>query len=191
MDRLTEAREAAAELGRLQRAAEDLPRLEAQAAAQQRQRERELTRQQATAGLEAAIVRAKEAQRAVPAAVEEAVASVERLRDALSAVIRELDKAYRHAARTNEANYQEELEKAKAEEVRRGRDPSGSGLAYAVAARFSDGRIRALLDSAGAPALLEGCPRDALREQLAILALRGMRGTESETMARHPRRRGN
>jgi DNA repair exonuclease SbcCD ATPase subunit len=188
MDRLTEAREAASELERLQRAAQDLPRLEAEAAAQHRQREREWTRQQATAGLEAAIVRAKEAQRAVPAAVEEAVASVERLRDALGAVIRELDEAYRHVARINEADYGEALEEAKAEEVRRGRDPSGSGLAYSVAARFSEGRVRALLDSAGAPVLLEGCPRDALREQLAILALGGIQETDRTTMARHPRR---
>ena len=142
--RLREAEEAEKELVRLQPVAEEAPNLRLEQAKVQKRQEREHAKNSAMRLVERSMHTATEKQTRVPDLLESAGRAVQ----ALYTVMKELD-GYRKEASESMAiadlvDYEIEVEEGEEHEISMDRDPRG--LAYALAARHGDVRVKELLE---------------------------------------------
>ena len=142
--RLREAEEAEEELLRLQPVAEEAPKLRLEKAKVQKRQEREQTKNSAMRVVERSMRAATEKQTRVPDLLESAGRAVQ----TLYTVMKELD-GYRKEASESMAiadrvDYEIEVEEGEEHEISMDRDPRG--LAYALAARHGDVRVKELLE---------------------------------------------
>ena len=142
--RLREAEEAEKELMRLQPVAEEAPKLRLEKAKVQKQQEREQSKNSAMRVVERAMNTATDKQTRVPDLLETAGKAVQ----ALYTVMKELDAHRREASESmaivDRIEYEIEVEEGEAHEISLDRDPRG--LAYALAARHGDVRVKDLLE---------------------------------------------
>ena len=154
--RLREAEEAEEELLRLQPVAEEAPKLRLEKAKVQKRQEREQTKNSAMRVVKRSMCTATEKQTRVPDLLESAGRAVQ----ALYTVMKELD-GYRKEASESMAiadrvDYEIEVEEGEEHEISMDRDPRG--LAYALAARHGDMRVKDLLEEMEPGfAFLKGC----------------------------------
>ena len=142
--RLREAEEAEKELLRLQPVAEEAPKLRLEKAKVQKRQEREQAKNSALRVVERSMRAATEKQTRVPDLLESAGRAVQ----TLYTVMKELD-VYRKEASESMAiadrvDYEIEVEEGEEHEISLDRDPRG--LAYALAARHGDVRVKELLE---------------------------------------------
>ena len=142
--RLREAEEAEKELLRLQPVAEEAPKLRLEKAKVQKQQERERAKDSAMKVVERAMNTATDKQTRVPELLESAGKAVQ----ALYTVMKELDAHRKEASESmaivDRIDYEIEVEEGEAHEISLDRDPRG--LAYALAARHGDVRVKDLLE---------------------------------------------
>ena len=142
--RLREAEEAEKELMRLQPVAEEAPKLRLEKAKVQKQQEREQAKNSAMRVVERAMNTATDKQTRVPDLLETAGKAVQ----ALYTVMKELDAHRKEASESmaivDRIEYEIEVEEGEAHEISLDRDPRG--LAYALAARHGDVRVKDLLE---------------------------------------------
>ena len=142
--RLREAEEAEKELLRLQPVAEEAPKLRLEKAKVQKQQERERAKGSAMKVVERAMNTATDKQTRVPELLESAGKAVQ----ALYTVMKELDAHRKEASESmaivDRIDYEIEVEEGEAHEISLDRDPRG--LAYALAARHGDVRVKDLLE---------------------------------------------
>ena len=142
--RLREAEEAEKELLRLQPVAEEAPKLRLEKAKVQKQQERERAKGSAMKVVERAMNSATDKQTRVPELLESAGKAVQ----ALYTVMKELDAHRKEASESmaivDRIDYEIEVEEGEAHEISLDRDPRG--LAYALAARHGDVRVKDLLE---------------------------------------------
>ena len=142
--RLREAEEAEKELVRLQPVAEEAPKLRLEKAKVQKRQEREHAKNSAMRVVDRSMRAATEKQTRVPDLLESAGRAVQ----TLYTVMKELD-GYRKEASESMAiadrvDYEIEVEEGEEHEISLDRDPRG--LAYALAARHGDVRVKELLE---------------------------------------------
>ena len=142
--RLREAEEAEKELMRLQPVAEEAPKLRLEKAKVQKQQEREQAKSSAMRVVDRAMNTATDKQTRVPDLLETAGKAVQ----ALYTVMKELDAHRKEASESmaivDRIEYEIEVEEGEAHEISLDRDPRG--LAYALAARHGDVRVKDLLE---------------------------------------------
>ena len=142
--RLKEAEEAERELLRLQPVADEAPLLRLEKAKVQKQQERERAKTSAMRVVERDMSSANDKQSHVPELLESAGKAVQ----ALYTVMKELDghrkEAKEYMAIVDRIDYETEVEEGEAHEISLDRDPRG--LAYALAARHGDVRVKDLLE---------------------------------------------
>jgi hypothetical protein len=142
--RLREAEAAEKEVLRLQHAAEEAPKLRIQKAKEQRRFEREQNREAAMKAVNHAVQSAAEKQAQVPSLIATAGAAVQALYVSLKEIARLRQEAADSLAIADRIDYEMEVEEGEEREVSMDRDPRG--LAYAIAARHGDGRVKVLLE---------------------------------------------
>ena len=142
--RLREAEAAEKELQRLQPMAEEAPKLRAQKAREQRRLEREQNRDAAMKAVNHAVQTATEKQAQIPALLATAGTAVQALYASLKEIARLRQEAFDSLSIADRIDYQMEVEAGEEREVSMDRDPRG--LAYAIAARHGEGRVKALLE---------------------------------------------
>ena len=142
--RLREAEEAEEELLRLQPVAEEAPKLRLEKARVQKRQEREHAKNSAMRIIERSMHAATEKQTRVPDLLESAGRAVQ----TLYTVMKELDGYRREASESmaivDRVDYEIEVEEGEEHEISLDRDPRG--LAYALAARHGDVRVKELLE---------------------------------------------
>ena len=142
--RLGEAEEAEKELVRLQPVAEEAPKLRLEKAKVQKRQEREHAKNSAMRIVERSMHAATEKQTRVPDLLESAGRAVQ----TLYTVMKELDGYRREASESmaivDRVDYEIEVEEGEEHEISLDRDPRG--LAYALAARHGDVRVKELLE---------------------------------------------
>ncbi len=142
--RLREAEEAEKELVRLQPVAEEAPKLRLEKAKVQKRQEREHAKNSAMRIVERSMHAATEKQTRVPDLLESAGRAVQ----TLYTVMKELDGYRREASESmaivDRVDYEIEVEEGEEHEISLDRDPRG--LAYALAARHGDVRVKELLE---------------------------------------------
>ena len=142
--RLREAEEAEKELVRLQPVAEEAPKLRLEKAKVQKRQEREHAKNSAMRIVERSMHAATEKQTRVPDLLESAGRAVQ----TLYTVMKELDGYRREASESmaivDRVDYEIEVEEGEEHETSLDRDPRG--LAYALAARHGDVRVKELLE---------------------------------------------
>ena len=142
--RLREAEEAEKELVRLQPVAEEAPKLRLEKAKVQKRQEREHAKNSAMRIVERSMHAATEKQTRVPNLLESAGRAVQ----TLYTVMKELDGYRREASESmaivDRVDYEIEVEEGEEHEISLDRDPRG--LAYALAARHGDVRVKELLE---------------------------------------------
>ena len=142
--RLREAEEAEKELVRLQPVAEEAPKLRLEKAKVQKSQEREHAKNSAMRIVERSMHAATEKQTRVPDLLESAGRAVQ----TLYTVMKELDGYRREASESmaivDRVDYEIEVEEGEEHEISLDRDPRG--LAYALAARHGDVRVKELLE---------------------------------------------
>ena len=142
--RLREAEEAEKELVRLQPVAEEAPKLRLEKAKVQKRQEREHAKNSAMRIVERSMHAASEKQTRVPDLLESAGRAVQ----TLYTVMKELDGYRREASESmaivDRVDYEIEVEEGEEHETSLDRDPRG--LAYALAARHGDVRVKELLE---------------------------------------------
>ena len=142
--RLREAEEAEKELARLQPVAEEAPKLRLEKAKVQKRQEREHAKNSAMRIVERSMHAATEKQTRVPDLLESAGRAVQ----TLYTVMKELDGYRREASESmaivDRVDYEIEVEEGEEHEISLDRDPRG--LAYALAARHGDVRVKELLE---------------------------------------------
>ncbi|PKB79866.1 MAG: hypothetical protein BZY88_11100 [SAR202 cluster bacterium Io17-Chloro-G9] len=142
--RLREAEEAEEELLKLQPLAEEAPRLRLEKAKEQKRQERERAKQTAMQVVTQSVRTASEKQTRVPSLLETAGSAVQ----ALYAAVKEIDRLRQEAAESmaivDRIDYEIEVEEGEQHEISLDRDPRG--LAYALAARHGDVRVKDLLE---------------------------------------------
>jgi len=142
--RLREAEEAEKELVRLQPVAEEAPKLRLEKAKVQKRQEREHAKNSAMIIVERSMHAATEKQTRVPDLLESAGRAVQ----TLYTVMKELDGYRREASESmaivDRVDYEIEVEEGEEHEISLDRDPRG--LAYALAARHGDVRVKELLE---------------------------------------------
>ena len=142
--RLREAEEAEKELVRLQPVAEEAPKLRLEKAKVQKRQEREHAKNSAMRIIERSMHAATEKQTRVPDLLESAGRAVQ----TLYTVMKELDGYRREASESmaivDRVDYEIEVEEGEEHEISLDRDPRG--LAYALAARHGDVRVKELLE---------------------------------------------
>ena len=129
---------------RLQPVAEEAPKLRLEKAKVQKQQEREQAKNSAMRVVERAMNTATDKQTRVPDLLETAGKAVQ----ALYTVMKELDAHRKEASESmaivDRIEYEIEVEEGEAHEISLDRDPRG--LAYALAARHGDVRVKDLLE---------------------------------------------
>jgi hypothetical protein len=158
-DRLKQAEMAEREVTRLQSLASEAPNLRLQAAKAQKAYQRQRARDEAVDRAKSETANASERQSKVPELLGTAARSVIELYTAL----KEVDSHRRHASEAlaiaDRIDYDSELEQIEEQENSMGRDPRG--LAYALAARYGDGRVKQMLEELDSGFnLLRGCNID-------------------------------
>ena len=142
--RLREAEEAEKELVRLQPVAEEAPKLRLEKAKVQKRQEREHAKNSAMRVVDRSMRAATEKQTRVPDLLESAGRAVQ----TLYTVMKELDGYRREASESmaivDRVDYEIEVEEGEEHEISLDRDPRG--LAYALAARHGDVRVKELLE---------------------------------------------
>lgn len=142
--RLKEAEAAETELTRLQPLAEEAPRLRLEKAKEQKRQERERAKQTAMQVVSQSVRAASDKQTRVPGLLEAAGGAVQ----ALYAVVKEIDRLRQEATESmaivDRIDYEIEVEEGEEHEISLDRDPRG--LAYALAARHGDVRVKDLLE---------------------------------------------
>ena len=142
--RLREAEEAEKELLRLTPVAEEAPKLRLEKAKVQKRQERDQTKNSAMRVVERSMLSATDKQTRVPELLESAGRAVQ----ALYTLIKELDGHRKEASESmsivDRVDYEFEVEEGEEHEISLDRDPRG--LAYALAARHGDVRVKDLLE---------------------------------------------
>lgn len=142
--RLKQAEEAENELTRLQPLAAEAPQLRLEKAKLQKIQQRERAKEGAMQIVRQAVQAASEKQCRVPELLETAGKAVQEL----YTVVREIDSHRREAteslAKVDRIEYEIEVEEGEEHEISLDRDPRG--LAYALAARHGDPRVKSLLE---------------------------------------------
>ena len=141
--RLKQAEEAENELVRLQPLAAEAPKLRLEKAKLQKQQERERAKESAMQVVRKGVQAASEKQARVPELLDAAGTAVK----ALYLVVKEIDGHRREATNSmaivDRIDYEIEVEEGEEHEISLDRDPRG--LAYALAARHGDARVKDLL----------------------------------------------
>ena len=169
--RLREAEEAEKELVRLQPVAEEAPKLRLEKAKVQKRQEREHAKNSAMRIVERSMHAATEKQTRVPDLLESAGRAVQ----TLYTVMKELDGYRREASESmaivDRVDYEIEVEEGEEHEISLDRDPRG--LAYALAARHGDVRVKELLEEMEPGfTFLRGCDlSEPLYRDVAIFVL--------------------
>ena len=142
--RLKQAEEAENELQRLQPLAAEAPKLRIEKAQLQKIQERERAKEAAMQVVRQAVRAASEKQCHVPQLLETAGRAVQEL----YALVREIDRHRREAtdslSKVDRIEYEIEVEEGEEHEISLDRDPRG--LAYALAARHGEARVKTLLE---------------------------------------------
>ena len=142
--RLREAEEAEKELLRLTPVAEEAPKLRLEKAKVQKRQQREQAKSSAMRVAERSIRSATDKQARVPELLESAGRAVQ----SLYTLMKELDALRKESAESmgivDRVDYEIEVEEGEEHEVSLDRDPRG--LAYALAARHGDVRVKDLLE---------------------------------------------
>ncbi len=154
--RLKEAEEAEQELLRLTPVAEEAPKLRIEKAKVQKRQERDQAKNSAMRVVERAMQSATDKQTRVPELLESAGRAVQ----ALYILMKELDGHRKEATESmgivDRVDYEIEVEEGEEHELSLDRDPRG--LAYALAARHGDVRVKDLLDEMSPGfGFLKGC----------------------------------
>lgn len=143
-ERLKTAEKAESELIRLQPLAAEAPMLRLEKAKAKKRQERERAKETAMQAVRKAVQAAAEKQTRVPELLEAAGRAVREL----YAAVREIDSHRREASESlaivDRIDYEVEVEEGEEQEIAFDRDPRG--LAYALAARHGDPRVRSLLE---------------------------------------------
>ncbi len=142
--RLREAEAAEKELMRLQPMAEEAPRLRMQKAKEERRIERQHNKEAAMKVVSHAVQTAAEKQAQIPGLLAAAGMAVQTLYASLKEIARLRQEAFDSLAIADRIDYEMEVEEGEEREVSMDRDPRG--LAYAIAARHGEGRVKALLE---------------------------------------------
>ena len=154
--RLREAEEAEKELLRLTPVADEAPKLRLEKAKVQKRQEREQIKHSAMRVVERSMLSAADKQTRVPELLESAGRAVQ----SLYTLIKELDGHRKEAAESmsivDRVDYEIEVEEGEEHEISLDRDPRG--LAYALAARHGDVRVKDLLEELSPGfGFLKGC----------------------------------
>ncbi len=142
--KLKQAEEAEQELARLKPLAEEAPHLRLEKAKAQRREERERAKEKSMKKAQRAVETASEKQAKVPELLGSVTRAVKELHAVLSAVDANRREAMQSLAIVDRVDYDVELEEGEEHEISLDRDTRG--LAYALAARHGDGRVKRLLD---------------------------------------------
>ena len=159
LERLKQAETAEREMQRLQPLAAEAPQLRLQKAKAQREQERERAKNDALSKAKNATQSATAKQNRVPELLGQAARAVIELYN----LIKEVDGSRRHAmealAVADRVDYDIELEEG--EEHERSLDRDTRGLAYALAARHGDAKVKQMLEELDpAFTMLRGCNLD-------------------------------
>ena len=155
-ERLKVAEQAETEVSKLQSMAAEAPQLRADKAKAQRAAERQRTRENAMQKANQAVEAANEKQSLVPELLGNAARTVNDLYSALREVEARRQEAKESLAIADRVDYDIELEDGEAHEASLDRDTRG--LAYALAGRHGDTRVKKLLQELNPGfSILRGC----------------------------------
>ena len=155
-ERLKVAEQAETEVSKLQSMAAEAPQLRADKAKAQRAAERQRTRENAMQKANQAVEAANEKQSLVPELLGNAARTVNDLYSALREVEARRQEAMESLAIADRVDYDIELEDGEAHEASLDRDTRG--LAYALAGRHGDTRVKKLLQELNPGfSILRGC----------------------------------
>ena len=155
-ERLKVAEQAETEVSKLQSMAAEAPQLRADKAKAQRAAERQRTRENAMQKANQAVEAATEKQSLVPELLGNAARTVNDLYSALREVEARRQEAMESLAIADRVDYDIELEDGEAHEASLDRDTRG--LAYALAGRHGDTRVKKLLQELNPGfSILQGC----------------------------------
>ena len=158
-ERLKVAEQAETEVSKLQSMAAEAPQLRADKAKAQRAAERQRTRENAMQKANQAVEAANEKQSLVPELLGNAARTVNDLYSALREVEARRQEAIESLAIADRVDYDIELEDGEAHEASLDRDTRG--LAYALAGRHGDTRVKKLLQELNPGfSILQGCNLD-------------------------------
>lgn len=146
-ERLRQAEDAEGEIHRLQNLASAAPQLRLEKAKQDQQEERERSRRNSMDQARKEIEIALEMQTRVPALVEQAAAASDDLYRLLREIYSHRNEATKSLATADRVDYESELEEAEEHESALNR--STQGLAWALASRHGEARVRSLLEEMG------------------------------------------
>ncbi|MCH8107505.1 MAG: hypothetical protein IIB30_04005 [Chloroflexi bacterium] len=146
-ERLRQAEDAEGEIHRLQNLASAAPQLRLEKAKQDQQEERERSRRNSMDQARKEIEIALEMQTRVPALVEQAAAASDDLYRLLREIYSHRNEATESLAMADRVDYESELEEAEEHESALNR--STQGLAWALASRHGEARVRSLLEEMG------------------------------------------
>jgi len=158
-DRLKQAEIAEREMQRLQPLASEAPQLRLQKAKSQREDERRRTKEQSLGQAKSSVQAAADFQNQVPELLGTAARAVIELYTLVKEVDTQRRKAMEHLAVADRVDYDIELEEG--EEHERSMDRDSRGLAYALAARHGETRVKQLVEELDPGfTLLRGCNLD-------------------------------
>ncbi len=158
-DRLKQAEMAEREVVRLQSLASEAPQLRLQAAKAQKFDQRHRSREEAVARARTSAAAAAEKQSKMPELLGSAARAVIELYTALKDVDAQRQHAAEALAVADRIDYDNELEEV--EEQERSMDRDSRGLAYALAARHGDSKVKQMLEELDPGfTLLRGCNTD-------------------------------
>jgi len=158
-ERLQQAESAEREMQKLQPLASEAPQLRLQKAKAQREQERQRTKEDALTKARNAVQSAADKQNRVPDLLSQAAMAVIELYTLLKDVDSSRRQAMEALAIADRVDYDIELEEG--EEHERSLDRDTRGLAYALAARHGDARVKELLEECDPGfSLLRGCNLD-------------------------------
>lgn len=144
IERLKQAESAEREMQRLQPLAAEAPQLRLQKVKAQREAERRRTKEGAMAKAKSAIQAATDKQNRVPEKLEQAARAVVELYTLLKDVAGSRRQAMEALSIADRVDYDIELEEG--EEHERSLDRDTRGLAYALAARHGDAKVKQMLE---------------------------------------------
>ena len=146
-ERLRQAEDAEGEIHKLQSLASEAPQLRLDKAKQDLKEERDRSRQNSMGQARKEIEIALEMQTRVPALVAQAVAASNDLYTLLREIYAHRNEATKSLAMADRVDYEAELEEAEEHESALNR--STQGLAWALASRHGEARVRSLLEEMG------------------------------------------
>jgi len=159
MERLKQAESAEREVDRLQSLAAEAPQLRLQKAKAQKEEERHRAKEESLSKAKIMAQSASDKQHRVPDLLAQAARSVIELYTLLKEIDSQRRQAMEELSVADRVDYDVELEEG--EEHERSLDRDTRGLAYALAARHGDTRIKQMLDGLDPEfAMLRGCNLD-------------------------------